>query len=271
MCGIFGVIKPGRNNRITREDIGTLKSLIALNYSRGRESLGLCALEGDKPALVKREGSPLKLAVEKDFTTLMDWAVGRCWAIFGHTRAATRGRVCARNAHPFEYGRIVGAHNGHVTAPASYEVDSEYLIDLLDKHKGDPRGLESVQGYWGLVWWDGYRRRIGLCAHNNELNLVAEDNLAVFSSSEEHLHFATGKEPAPFYEGEVVFLGQNGEVETTEINPVKYEPQARVRSITSGSGGWSLQGWEKEDKDLWAKDYDEEFVKEWEKYCQDWR
>ena len=33
-------------------------------------------------------------------------------SIIGHTRAATTGAVTTRNAHPFSYGSIIGAHNG---------------------------------------------------------------------------------------------------------------------------------------------------------------
>jgi hypothetical protein len=73
-------------------------------------------------------------------------------AVAGHARYATSGLVNVENAHPFERGQIMLAHNGvifnHARISEEHEVDSELLASRIAA--GHP--LSDLDGY-GAVWW----------------------------------------------------------------------------------------------------------------------
>jgi hypothetical protein len=174
MCGIFGGI--GKVNP------GVIRALALANRERGIDSLGFFNSGGK---ILKRAGDPLDVLTDRDFQRYIDKARG-FWFIAGHTRMATCGRVCTRNAHPFRYGKIIGAHNGIVDAPLSYRVDSEYLIDLLSKGPDYHTALDEVRGYWGLSWYDG--THLYLQAHGAEIAIGQDKRGAwYYSSAWEHL------------------------------------------------------------------------------------
>lgn len=183
MCGIFGAIAP-MGQRI---DNGNIRALAIANKARGNDGLGFFDSSG-KMAKTKREAlSGLNNNRVRDFL-----AHRQRWFLAGHTRAATWGSVSTKNAHPFRYGGVVGCHNGCVGAPKKYNVDSEYLFDLLDKSGGDyQNALANVSGYWALTWFNG--DAFYMQAHSNSFALaVGDDGVWYYSSEEKHLSAATG-------------------------------------------------------------------------------
>ena len=133
-------------------------------------------------------GDPLACLADDEFGDFLDKAERGAWFLAGHTRAATMGAVVDKNAHPFRYGRIIGAHNGIVYPPknARYRVDSEYLIDNLARCNGDYQtALQNVRGYWALTWFDG--ARFYLQAHRNEI-AIGRDRRGVWYYSSDWTH-----------------------------------------------------------------------------------
>jgi hypothetical protein len=182
MCGIFG----GINTANGQVNPAIIRALAIANENRGKHSLGFFDSSG---AIVKRAGNPIGLLAKKEFRQFINRA-GR-WFIAGHTRQATRGSVVDANAHPFQYGRFIGSHNGIVSAPKRFAVDSQYLIYRLDEEKGDYQfAFEFVDGWWGLSWFDG--ESFYLQAYGNAVALGLHKGAWYYSSDIAHLKACAG-------------------------------------------------------------------------------
>ena len=111
--------------------------------------------------------------------------------LMGHNRAATKGKITRFNAHPFECGNIIGAHNGTLTSTYNlkdhqlFDVDSENifhhinecgLIDLVSK----------ANGAFALTWFNKEERTINFI-RNDQRELwyaFSEDGKTIFWASE---------------------------------------------------------------------------------------
>lgn len=159
MCGIVGYI--GKKNAIPI----LLDGLKRLEY-RGYDSAGLACLENKKISIVKAVGKISRL--EKKLQTCL---VSGNLAL-GHTRWATHGEVCEKNAHPHLdcQKKIAIVHNGIIENFAELkeklenqghrfisETDTEVIAHLIEEHyKGDLKeavrtALGEIVGTYGLA------------------------------------------------------------------------------------------------------------------------
>jgi asparagine synthetase B (glutamine-hydrolysing) len=174
MCGLFGAIGDNINS-------GTVRALAIANRERGEDALGFFSASGK---MCKRAGDPIRGLGNADVAKYIDGAC-KGWFLAGHTRHATHGALNDRNAHPFRYGRIVGCHNGIVDYPRErgYQVDSQYLIDNLNRWGGNyQEALAEISGYWGLTWFDG--SNFYLQAHKNTICLGSDAKGTWYYSSD---------------------------------------------------------------------------------------
>ena len=148
--------------------------------------------------LVKRAGTAWDLFDDKRFNTMM---TGTSYALIGHNRAATKGKVNNINAHPFEFQDVVGAHNGTLRGQyrlpnhTAFEVDSENIFYSIQQN-GLDETLQILDGAYALTYWDKRSEELTLI-RNDERTLFycySEDLKTVFWASEEWmLHVALSK------------------------------------------------------------------------------
>lgn len=198
MCGILG----GFGQAV---DPLAIRSLALLNESRGRQSFGVF----DALHRFHKEAEAVSKCIKnKEFSKFIRRGCDTPF-IVAHTRQATLGKICTENAHPFEYGPVLGCHNGSLTAPTEYAVDSQYAMDLLSK--ADPgeyqKALGKVAGWYVLVWGDRRDGKLYFLNWNGQLSFVeAEKNTWYFSSSDDHLEQALGiKAKVEARHGDVMF------------------------------------------------------------------
>ena len=136
---------------------------------------GIAIIIDDMPFIVKRSSAAHKsrLAKELNSTTM----IGQN-GIF-HLRYATKGKICNKNAHPFNIHKWAFAHNGHITKKLSTktqpfgETDSEkafcYLYDNLEMGNDEWKTISRIVSEIGIgfnfllakedilyAYWSGY-------------------------------------------------------------------------------------------------------------------
>ena len=229
MCGIFGAI----GNHI---NIPTLRVLAVLNQERGSSACGFYNSESE---YFKDSVSAQKILRT---TELRDWFIHcmkqRSWAICGHTRAPSRGANTAENAHPFRFPckeeghAVVGAHNGHCTAPQEHAVDSMYLFDLLSKAPaGDYQAaLGEVAGWYAISWRDTRNENVYLLNWRGDIAFNKIGSTHYFSSNHDHLHTATSHAAhVKLAHGDVYRFGKDGSVEKMPDFKGKVWEQAKTQ------------------------------------------
>lgn len=184
MCGHVGCIGP-----ITSVEEKIVQQLLIFDSVRGIDSTGIAVVpRNDEVRIAKQVGDPFQLFDTKHYSKALQ---GLHRGIIGHNRYATQGSVNRRNAHPFEFDTLVGAHNGTLNTKykledaSSFTVDSENLFHHINK-KGLKDALQYMGGAWALVWWDKVNETMNFL-RNKERTLyysVTEGAKHVFWASE---------------------------------------------------------------------------------------
>lgn len=209
MCGIVAYIG-------TREAYPVvIKGLKRLEY-RGYDSAGVALMNGEGLKVYKKQG---KVAVLEDFVSGKDL---RSHIAIGHTRWATHGEPCDRNAHPHLSGdgKLAMIHNGIIENYAQLktellkqghrftsDTDTEVLIHFIEEIKNSNKctteealriALKRVVGAYVIVIID---------ADNPDTLLAARKGSPLVIGVGKGEHFlASDASPIVEYTKEVVYV-----------------------------------------------------------------
>lgn len=157
MCGLVGVL-----GLITEREKRMFKMMWLLDVIRGEDSSGLLIVDReDNPTVVKEVGTPTDLWACDGNVNFNHKGLVKVFpkVLMGHNRAATIGEITKENAHPFEYGDIIGAHNGTLhmwkadLESEGIDVDSKALFNTIDK-KGIAHTWKNMYGAAAITYWN---------------------------------------------------------------------------------------------------------------------
>ncbi len=230
MCGIVGVI-----GRITKTERDVFKQLLIADSLRGSDSTGFVTAKGNDSTVFKAVGDPYMAMESRAFDAAL---LKSSNVLIGHNRYATTGRVNRKNAHPFDFDKVVGVHNGtlknkHALKDGyTFDVDSEALYNSINL-LGAEATIPLAEGAWSLVWWDKEKKEVSFLRNDQRPMFVAlsEDKKTLFFASEaQMLHWILMRNGVKY--GEVRATG----VDQLYTLPVKEE----FEGVATELGGFSV-------------------------------
>lgn len=148
MCGIAGY-NLGTHENIDESSLAVMMAILqAGNDGRGGDSWGyMYAKINGQFEVVRGLGDIIKVPSKE---------LARHNTLMIHTRKATTGGISIANAHPFDVGDIVGAHNGMVSNHTELnrenhrtcEVDSMHIFH----HINEGKTLGDIEGYGAIEY-----------------------------------------------------------------------------------------------------------------------
>lgn len=183
MCGIFGFAKT--SNRQSDRQIDILKrvftELTDESSIRGEDSTGFSIINPESRYTYKTLTDSSTLVNRTEWSNVIDYIDRRTTIAMGHVRYATHGKVNVNNAHPFDIGRVTGAHNGVIynynqvaraMGKDTPEVDSQVLFQSLNR-KEMSRAFESINGDFAITWVKDSNKKIHLARESGRPMVVA--------------------------------------------------------------------------------------------------
>lgn len=174
MCGLTGFARHPEAPELGRA-LEALTRMLVRMEDRGKHATGIAAcLSATRPDTVSKWAVKASVAVASEpYKAALDAIAGDTQVVMGHVRHATHNNAHKDEAaHPFQIGKVVGAHNGIIYNWQEVEdellklkrlpkdhvrwtVDSEAALGALATHKDASRALDMLDGYWSLTWTKG--------------------------------------------------------------------------------------------------------------------
>lgn len=225
MCGIVGIVS-NCSNGFSAKEMALFSQLLFLDTVRGWDSTGVFGVENTKNVVIHKEASHgLDFLRSKEYGEFKTEMIHKGKFVVGHNRAATRGTVVDKNAHPFWVDdRIVlvqnGTYKGDHKKLKDTEVDTEAVAHVLAETPTVEEALKKINASYAFVWYDAEAGTLNLIRnterplhiaafHNTGLMFASEASMLVYAAEREDVKI-TKPEEIPAYTHVMLTLDGKG-------------------------------------------------------------
>lgn len=202
MCGIVGIITPNSNG-FTSDEIKAFTEMLFVDTLRGWDSTGVFVVDKDNDIeILKGAYSGPAFINNAKYKTLMTDAYMRGRMLVGHNRAATRGTVNDKNAHPFWVeDNVVLVQNGTWYGDHKHikdtEVDSEAIAHLVHECQEDlPEAFNKINAAYALAWYNRNKKTLYLTRNDDRPLYIGylKNDTIMFASEKSTIDFAVSRQ-----------------------------------------------------------------------------
>lgn len=192
MCGIVGLIT-GFSNGFSNDETKVFRDMLLIDTLRGFDSTGVFGVDYDGNVEVLKEASNGASFIQTfDYKAFDSWLCQRGMYAVGHNRAATRGSITDKNAHPFviednivlvQNGTYKGDHSHHKAT----EVDTEAVAHVIHDEPDLEKALQKIDAAYALVWYNVKDKTLNIIRNEERPMYIAytKQNAIVFASEME--------------------------------------------------------------------------------------
>ena len=189
MCGIVGLVT-GFSNGFTLDETRVFRDMLLIDTLRGFDSTGVFGVDYDGNVEVLKEASNGASFVQTvDYRAFDSWICQRGMYAVGHNRAATRGSISDKNAHPFVIeDNIVLVQNGTYKGDHSHhkdtEVDTEAVAHVIHEEPDIEKALQKINAAYALVWYNVKEKTLNIIRNDERPMFIAytKQGAIVFAS-----------------------------------------------------------------------------------------
>lgn len=197
MCGIVGLIA-SYSNGMTSDEADAFRDMVFLDTLRGWDSTGVFSVKNNGNVTVLKDAKHgpdfIRTPEFKEFKSTL---FSRGLFAVGHNRAATKGAVTDKNAHPFvvddkivlvQNGTYYGSHKHHKDT----EVDTEAVAHVIAEHDDIEEALQKINASYVLVWYDVPNSTLNIIRNEHRPMFIAETSTGgiMFASEMETIMYA---------------------------------------------------------------------------------
>lgn len=171
MCGIVGIAS-AYGNGFSQNEANAFSDMLFLDSLRGIDSTGVFSVDKHSNVDILKEASHayefLQHTKYKEFRSTL--IKDRVFAV-GHNRAATRGKVEDKNAHPFHVDdKIVLVQNGTYRGDHRHlkdtEVDTEAVAHVIAETPDIEEALRKINAAYAFSWFNTETKTLYLIRNN---------------------------------------------------------------------------------------------------------
>ncbi len=190
MCGIVGVIT-NHSNGFSMDEAKVFRDMLLIDTLRGFDSTGVFGVDNYSNVEILKEASNGASFVQTtEYKAFDNWIIQHGVFAVGHNRAATRGSITDKNAHPFHVeDNIVlvqnGTYKGDHTHHKNTDVDTEAVAHVIHENPDIETALQKINAAYALVWYNVKDKTLSIIRNEERpLYIAYTPNNSVFFASE---------------------------------------------------------------------------------------
>lgn len=190
MCGIVGVIT-SFSNGLSMGEADAFRDMLVVDSLRGFDSTGVMSINNEGSIFMMKDAiNGASFVKHSDYREFHNEILREGMFVFGHNRAATRGSVTDKNAHPFviddkiclmQNGTYRGDHKKH----KDVEVDTEAVAHVIADEPDIEKALQQINAAYAFVWYDMVNKKLNIIRNDERpLYIAYTTNGSAFFASE---------------------------------------------------------------------------------------